>query len=980
MFATIKSNVPLLEVIEKDTGLKFKQSGENYVIEDEQEQGGCPFCGHKDCFKVKAENDQDLNGFYKCFSCDAKGDVIAWRAGFKKIELVDAARELAREYDVTLPRDFSPVQAIMNAAAHYYEVCLRDSCNRPYVELGKKTPLEYQLEVRGHSRESLDEFHVGWSDGGLIGYLESIGFDDEMIDQTGLKNKKTGKDFLPSKVFIYPHYVKGKVSHFTFKDPGKRLAYQIPKKFSLNGITFYNQDSISKSDTVIIVEGENDLISCWDTGKIVSVIGTIGQLSADQLEWMKDNLSNKRVLTIFDPDEAGDKYRIRVEKNRRFYRNLMHVLPPEDKDIDELLTEGRDIEEIIKNNLTVVELEAAPKGTEDLLGDAVPWSDDKANFKEAIRQISSETFEQTGETLTEEELLDTEVISEDRTVVLKRGAYYTVKYKDGEAEYRKISDFHLRLSNVFVKDNGCREREVVFVRENGYRSAPVMVSSEDKISLAKFRVLCANAADAMFTGNDQNLAQIWKMVIPDTYATEVKLTRTAGRDESNKAWVFRNIMVTDSGSVILPDADGVFWNPGHTIGIRPESISKEDGTTDLDRGDIPEILTELSIDEKDELLGGILGNVAKNLNSPGKALTMIGWSYATIYSNLIFDLNRGFPFLFFWGVNGQGKSTVAKWITQDFYGISGHGSTSVPNMNSGIGWIKKSEYYASLPLFVDEVRSDEQTRSKLGVFRSYYDREARTVSMKEGFGVKSTKPRAVFVFNGEDQFEDPATRERCIPIRIPVKNRELQESYRWMEARKHLFTGIVYHWLMEFGEVMRDPAVKESLIKEIRSLDKELLAAGCSQRTSKNWAAVGAFGMRLANKYMPDFNYKEYLLNAALYEATYQKSDTTLMQFWELVEGIKSQDLSKVTDKHVTREGDLVHVWFPPVFKIVQDETRGRFSFSKNAVLSALREEPYYVSDNRKVQMGLEGTRRTVVTLDLTKAPDSVKNIALANA
>jgi hypothetical protein len=252
--------------------------------------------------------------------------------------------------------------------------------------------------------------------------------------------------------------------------------------------------------------------------------------------------------------------------------------------------------------------------------------------------------------------------------------------------------------------------------------------------------------------------------------------------------------------------------------------------------------------------------------------------------------------------------------------------------------------------------------------------------MKEGFGVKSTKPRAVFVFNGEDQFEDPATRERCIPIRIPVKNRELQESYRWMEARKHLFTGIVYHWLMEFGEVMRDPAVKESLIKEIRSLDKELLAAGCSQRTSKNWAAVGAFGMRLANKYMPDFNYKEYLLNAALYEATYQKSDTTLMQFWELVEGIKSQDLSKVTDKHVTREGDLVHVWFPPVFKIVQDETRGRFSFSKNAVLSALREEPYYVSDNRKVQMGLEGTRRTVVTLDLTKAPDSVKNIALANA
>ena len=52
MFQTIKSQIPLLAVIQKDTGLTFKQTGENFVIEDEEEQGGCPFCGHRGCFKV----------------------------------------------------------------------------------------------------------------------------------------------------------------------------------------------------------------------------------------------------------------------------------------------------------------------------------------------------------------------------------------------------------------------------------------------------------------------------------------------------------------------------------------------------------------------------------------------------------------------------------------------------------------------------------------------------------------------------------------------------------------------------------------------------------------------------------------------------------------------------------------------------------------------------------------------------------------
>lgn len=985
MFNTIKSQVPLLKTIMADTGLIFKQSGINFVIEDEKVQGGCPFCGHKDCFRVKADSEEDLSAMFKCFSCAESGDVISWRAKLKKIDLVEAVRALAEENSIALPRDWSPIQQVFAAAASYYENCLWETCNIPYLELGKRTPSQYQEEVRKHSEEVLKFTHVGWSDGGLVEFLVNVGFEEELLDESGLRNKKTGRDYLPAKVFIYPHFVKNRVSHFTFKDPLKKLNFQLPKKHSLNGYVFYGQDSITSASTVIVVEGENDYLSVIGKGKIPSVIATIGQISSDQLDWMRETLGSKNVLTIFDPDEAGDKYRVRVEKLRQYFKNLAHVLPPDGKDIDDLLSDGKPLEELIKTNLVKVDPTQFDKKKEEGPADVidVPWEESTpaSKFQDGLKDAGLGVPGEASSAPKDEddEGEQGKAFTPQGEVVQIKRSYYRKRFKDGTPTLTRISNFYMKLLNVFITEDGDRHREMVIVRTDGYTSDPFMVNSDTKVKVPQFKVLAAKVADATFTGTEDELAAIWEIVSEKGGSTEVRIPRIVGRHEKYRAWIFRNKLITDSGTIIDPDENGIFWMNGHSIGLRPEGLSQEEGGSTEDRADIPALMTDLTLEERDEVLKGVLENVGKNLDSPGKALTMVAWTYASVYSNLIFDMNRGFPFLFFWGVNGQGKSTVAKWITQDFFGINGHGSTSVPNLNSGVGWGRKSEYYASMPLFIDEVRSDEATRQKLGVFRSYYDREARTIGIKDSFGVKNIRPRAVFVFNGEDQFEDPATRERCIPIRIPVKNRELQKSYQWMEEHKHLFTGVLFHWILEFSEVMQNPELKDNLKKEIRALDKELLKAGCSQRTSKNWAAIGIFGLRLAEKYMPELDYKAYLIKASLEEAVYQKSDTTLMQFWEMVEGIRAQELSKVTTAHVMRDGDHLHIWYPPVFKVVQDEAKGKFPFSKNAVLSALREEPYFVSDDKKVSMGIEGTRRTVITLDLTKAPDSIKNIAGAN-
>lgn len=981
MFSLVKQQIDLVELISRDTGLIFKESGLNYVIEDDQDTGGCPFCSHHDCFRIKHDPAALESSMYKCFSCGEYGDVIKWTEKRHGIGAGDAARKLAKEFNVDLPHDYSPLQEVFNLAAKYYETCLLETCNRPYPELGGLTPLEYQVKVRHHSEDVVRHAGIGWSDGGLMEYLQGLGFDEDILEQSGLKARKSSKDFLPSKCFIYPHKVRGRVSHWTFKDPSKRLAYQLPKKNSLNGYIFYGQDTVSAADTVVLVEGENDWLSVYATGRAPALLATIGQLSGEQLDWLRSNCGDKNIVTMFDPDDAGNKYRQKLEKLRKYFRNMAHIMPPDGMDVDEYLCKGGSMEDLVRNHRVEVKIEEEKPETPPL---PIDWGTPKAaepvketaeaGFQQALAQAGLSTpVEGAPQSAPTSSTDDDGQEIQSGNIVQRKGAYWRQVFKDGVPEYVQISDFVMKLKNVYLSEDGDRHREIIVVRDNGYVSDPFLIDSDTKVNEKPFRVLMAKVADGTFLGNGKDLAEIWRLVSTQVPDVLVRVPRTVGRMEKHRGFLFRNAFISDTGVVTEPDADGIFWMHGRSIGLRPESLNQR-SSLDSDRRDIPAMEMSVSQEEADRLMKGAIENLSRNLTGPGLALTALGWTKMCLYADVIFKLNKGVPQLFLWGTNGKGKTTVAKWL-QDFYGMRDHGSTSVPMLKSGVGWARKSEYYSCLPLMIDEVRSNDETKQYLGTFRSYYDREGRTMGTADGFGVRTTTIRSCFIFVGEDQFEDPATRERCIPIRIPANGRETVETYRWMEDNRHLFTGVTYRWILEYCNTDL-----EKLQADIRALDKDLVAAGCPQRTSKNWAAIGVFGIQMAQKYMPEFDFKEYLITACQSEATFQRSDTTLMQFWELVETIMAKENSPINTNHIMMDDDgkKLHIWYAYVYKAVADDQRGRFQFSRNAVLSAIREEPYYVREDLRRQMGMSNTRPRVLTLDLEQSPDVLKNIAKA--
>lgn len=202
--------------------------------------------------------------------------------------------------------------------------------------LGNASALAYQSVTRGHNVKTLMAAKIGYADGNLVANLSVQGFSDEEILETGMARLQNGRlvDFARAGVYVYPHFVDGKVARFTFKDPTGDFKFQQPKRYWLSGAYWYGQDSLERSGTVALVEGENDrlaLMEVWDC----PVLASIGSVSREQVEFIRS--LGRDVIAFYDNDDAGDGYRQRQ-------LDIQHVIVPErGGDIDSFIRGGGDV-------------------------------------------------------------------------------------------------------------------------------------------------------------------------------------------------------------------------------------------------------------------------------------------------------------------------------------------------------------------------------------------------------------------------------------------------------------------------------------------------------------------------------------------------------------------------------------------------------------------------------------------------------------
>ncbi len=99
MFQLCKNSINLVEHLEKETEMVFGECGtDTYEVKGDDADGYCPFCEHKGCFKVRQNEEEMVNSFYHCFSCEEHGSVIDWTMKKYDLDAVSAAKKLADEY------------------------------------------------------------------------------------------------------------------------------------------------------------------------------------------------------------------------------------------------------------------------------------------------------------------------------------------------------------------------------------------------------------------------------------------------------------------------------------------------------------------------------------------------------------------------------------------------------------------------------------------------------------------------------------------------------------------------------------------------------------------------------------------------------------------------------------------------------------------------------------------------------------------
>lgn len=306
----LKASVDIVQVIGDYVQLRRIGGGARYV-------GLCPFHSEKTgSFSVHAQHQ-----YYKCFGCDAHGDVLTFVMEIERFTFWEAVKYLAEKHGIPLPKrsEHSDSETRHRAALHE----MHDMAARMFREtlMGQAgADARQYLARRGVLAGVAEAFALGLSDRSgtqLVRAFQRKGFAAEDMEASGLVLKRQdGSGFFDrfrGRLMFPIHSESGQVIAFG----GRAMADGDEPKYLNSSETpiyrkshvLYNlnraRKAIQQQGYTVLVEGYMDVIGVWAAG-VENVVATCGTaLTAFQVRAMRRHAP--QVVLNFDPDEAGMK-------------------------------------------------------------------------------------------------------------------------------------------------------------------------------------------------------------------------------------------------------------------------------------------------------------------------------------------------------------------------------------------------------------------------------------------------------------------------------------------------------------------------------------------------------------------------------------------------------------------------------------------------------------------------------------------------
>ena len=377
VISQIKDRLDIVDVVSQYVVLK--KSGANYL-------GICPF--HND--KKPSMSVSPSRGIFKCFSCGAGGDALAFLVKIQNREYKDVILELADKYGIELPTKYNASSETKSLkkemikactkAAKFYHIQLRsaDDANKAMTALRK----------RDVDDNVIDKFTLGWAPNKYDTLYKELKkeFKDEILEKAGLILKSNSGGYIDrfrNRIIIPIQNENGEYVAFGARavDEG-----QNPKYLNSSDSLIYNkskllfglnsaQDTIKAEDGVVIMEGYFDVISAQAHGVENAVASCGTALTPDHVKLLSRYTKSRRIFLSFDTDKAGvnattkgsnviketlstlgdvkqfDESHIASAVDNKYACEIRVVSPPQGKDPDEFIRSmgGEAFKEYIKN-------------------------------------------------------------------------------------------------------------------------------------------------------------------------------------------------------------------------------------------------------------------------------------------------------------------------------------------------------------------------------------------------------------------------------------------------------------------------------------------------------------------------------------------------------------------------------------------------------------------------------------------------------
>jgi DNA primase len=311
----------------------------------------CPF--HQE--KTASFHVDDRKGFYYCFGCQAKGDLVSFVQETENVGFMEAVELLAKDAGMTMPaRD--PKAAEKADRATQLAKATEAAVGHFRLQLKTQAAADARtyLERRGLSQTILDRFEIGFAPGSRNATHQALaakGIPAEHILEAGIATKPDDGgapyDAFRDRIIFPIRDPRGRCIGFGGRamDPNARAKYLNSRETPLfdKGRALYNhgpaRTAAGQGQPLIVAEGYMDVIALVAAGFEAAVAPLGTAITEAQLE-MVWRISPEPVIAL-DGDKAGLRAAMRLLDLALPHlgpdRSLRFAILPEGQDPDDLI-------------------------------------------------------------------------------------------------------------------------------------------------------------------------------------------------------------------------------------------------------------------------------------------------------------------------------------------------------------------------------------------------------------------------------------------------------------------------------------------------------------------------------------------------------------------------------------------------------------------------------------------------------------------